>query len=58
MQCLMLLSADSLMTQDGVLHVQQMSEAVLNQDTNQWSIQLTCGLFIFRDSRPCMWSGL
>ena len=48
--CLMLLSADNLMTQDGLLHVQQTSGAVLNQDTDQWSIQLTCGLFIFRDS--------
>ena len=45
------LSTDDLMTQDGELHVQQ-SGAVLNQDTDQWSIQLTCGLFIFRDSPP------
>ena len=48
----MLLFADGLMTQDGGMHVQQTSEAVLNQDTDQWSIQLTCGLFNFRDSPP------
>ena len=34
------------------LHVQQTSEAVLNQDTDQWSIQLTCGLFNFSGAPP------
>ena len=41
-----------MVTQDGELHVQQTPEAVLNPDTDQWSIQLMCGVFNFHDSPP------
>ena len=50
--CILLQSTDSLSPQDGELHVQQTSEAMLSQDTDQWSIQLTCGLFNASGSPP------
>ena len=49
---MLLLSTENLSPQDGELHVQQTSEAVLNRDTDQWSIQLTCGLFNFSGAPP------
>ena len=45
-----MLVADDLILQDGQLQVQQTPEAVLDPDTDQWSIQLTCGVFNFHGS--------
>ena len=42
------LRTDDLMTQDGYLHVSQRPEAILDTQTDQWTIELQCGTFTFR----------
>lgn len=43
---------DSLMTQDGYLHVTQSTLAVKNPHTGEWAIELQCGIFIYRADPP------
>jgi len=42
-----LVNTDGLPTRDGQLHVQQEPDAVLDSTTQQWSLVLSCGIFIY-----------
>jgi len=42
-----LVNTDGLPTRDGQLHVQQEPDAVLDSTTQQWSLVLSCGIFVY-----------
>ncbi|KAL8625351.1 hypothetical protein ACOMHN_044494 [Nucella lapillus] len=44
--------ADHLMTQDGRVHVSQELNPVLDEASGLWTIQLTCGDFVFKGQQP------